>query len=198
MKTAIKKSLVLVALFLVTTVSYGNEIFDNTNNGKSVLTNLTLRNVKKGSTLSIKDMNGLILYKEKIKESGKYTKGFDLTSLPDGNYYFEMNKDVEIRVIPFKVASSVVTFDKTAETKIFKPVVFVNRKKVHISKNSLENEVLRVKIFSENSELVYSGSIVINKDTFGKIYDFSTSLKGQYTIVTTTKGRTFVEKIKIK
>ena len=197
MKTAIRKSLVLVALLVAVTVSYGNKISSNTNNGKNALKNVTFKNVKKGSILSIKDMNGLVLYRVTIEKTGEYTKGFDLTSLPDGDYYFEMNKDVEISVIPFKVASSVVTFDKTAETKTFKPVVFVNKNKVHISKISLEGEVLRVKIFSESSELVYSGSIVIKRDVFGKIYDFTTSLKGRYTIVITSKGRTFVEKIKI-
>ena len=197
MKTAIKKSLVLVAIFLATSVSYGNEITSNTNNVKDGLTNVTFKDVKKGSILFIKDMNGLVLYREIIKESGKYAKGFDLTSLPDGDYYFEMNKDVEISIIPFKVASSVGTLDKTTESNIFKPVVFVNNKKVHISKISLESEVLRVKIFSENSKLVYSGSIKIKGDVFGKTYDFSTSLKGRYTIVITSKGRTFVEKIKI-
>ena len=197
MKTAIKKSLLLVAIFLATSVSYGNEISSNRNNGKDELTNVTFEDVKRGSILSIKDMNGLVLYRETIEENGKYAKGFDLTSLPDGDYYFEMNKDVEISIIPFKVDSSVVTFDKTAETKIFKPVVFVNKKKVHISKISLESEVLRVKIFSENSKLVYSGSIKVKGDVFGKTYDFSTSLKGRYTIVITSKGRTFVEKIKI-
>ena len=177
MKTAIRKSLVLVALLVAVTVSYGNKISSNTNNGKNALKNVTFKNVKKGSILSIKDMNGLVLYRVTIEKTGEYTKGFDLTSLPDGDYYFEMNKDVEISVIPFKVASSVVTFDKTAETKTFKPVVFVNKNKVHISKISLEGEVLRVKIFSESSELVYSGSIVIKRDVFGKIYDFTTSLK---------------------
>ena len=42
MKTAIRKSLVLVALLVAVTVSYGNEISGNTNDGKSVRTNVTL------------------------------------------------------------------------------------------------------------------------------------------------------------
>ena len=117
MKTAIRKSLVLVALLVAVTVSYGNEISGNTNNGKGVRTNMTFKNVKKGSVLYIKDMNGLVLYKEAIKVNGHYSKGFDLTSLPDGDYYFEMNKEVVMNVIPFKVMSSVVTFDKAADLK---------------------------------------------------------------------------------
>ena len=199
MKTAIRKSLVLVALLVAVTVSYGNEISGNTNNGKSVRTNVTFRNVKSGSILSIKDNNGLVLYKEAIKESGNYSKGFDLTTLPDGDYYFEMNKEVVINVIPFSVKSSVVTFDKTAEKKYFKPRVHVINKKVFISKRSFDpNEEIEVRIYSENDDLAYAGKITEKKgNTLGKIYDFSTSEKGIYTIVIKTSGRRFVEYVQI-
>ena len=51
-------------------------------------TSLTIKNVKEGNLLSIVDDNGIILYKETIEKSGVYTKGFDLTALPDGNYFW--------------------------------------------------------------------------------------------------------------
>ena len=197
MKTAIRKSLVLVALLVAVTVSYGNEISGNKNDGKSVRTNVAFKNVKKGSVLSIKDTNGLVLYKEAIKENGNYSKGFDLTSLPDGDYYFEMNKDVVINVVPFKVIASVVTFDKTAESRIFKPVVFVNDKNIFVTKMSLGSETLEVEIIAESGDLVYSEIIEKIGNTLGRIYDFSTSEKGNYTIVIKTKERRFVENIQI-
>jgi len=196
MKTAIKKSLLLVVL-LATMVSYGNEISGNTNKGKNVKTSITFKEVKKGSILTIKDINGLVLYSETIKESSKYTRGFDLNSLPDGDYYFELNKDIEIIVVPFMVDATIVTFDKNASSKIFKPAIFAKNKKIYISKRSFEDEVLQIKIFSEKSKMVYSGSIVKEGDVLEKIYDFSTSLRGNYTVVITTNGKTFVEKIKI-
>ncbi len=197
MKTAIKKSLVLVALLTAVTVSYGNEISGNINKGKGITTNVSFKDVKKGSVLFIKDMDGLVLYKESIKENGKYAKGFDLTSLPNGNYYFELNKDVEIEVVPFTVVASLVTFDKTANARIFKPVVYVNNKKVHVSKMSLENEVLEIKILSESNEVLYAENIEKNGVAFGKIYDFSSSKKGTYTIIIKTKERRFVKNIQI-
>ena len=197
MKTAIRKSLVLVVLFLTTSVSYGNGISGNTNDGKGVTTNLIFINVNKGSLLLIKDNNGLILYKELIEQNGSYTKGFDLTTLPNGDYYFELNKDIEITVVPFKVFETIVTFDKNASSKIFEPVMFVNNKNIHISIISLEDDVLQVMIFSENSKLVYSGSFVIDGNVLGKTYDFPTALKGNYIIAITTKERSFIEKIKI-
>ena len=199
MKTAIRKSLVLVALLVAVTVSYGNEISGNTNNGKSVKTNVSFKNVKFGSILSIKDNNGLVLYKEAIKESGNYSKGFDLTTLPNGDYYFEMNKEIDISVIPFNVKASIVTFDKTAEKKYFKPRVHVINKKMFISKRSFDsNEEIEVRIYSEKDDLAYAGKITEKKgNTLGKIYDFSTSEKGIYTIVIKTNGRRFVENIQI-
>jgi len=197
MKTAIRKSLVLVAIILTVTVSYGNEISGNTNNGKSARTNVTFKNVKKGTVLSIKDENGLILFKESIQQNGNYSKGFDLTSLPDGDYYFELNKEVEIKVVPFKVTASVVEFNKTAEVNFFKPVVFVNGKNVHISKMAMANDAIEVQILSDNGDIVHTEKIEKEGHVLGKIYDFSTSEKGVYTIVMKTNGRWFVENIQI-
>jgi len=197
MKTAIKKSLVLVALFLATTVSYGNEISGNTNNGKSVITNLTFKNVTKGSVLLIKDNNGLTLYKELIEKNGTYTKGFDLTTLPNGDYYFELNKDVEITVVPFKVEGSVVTFDKTGEAKFFKPVVWLNNNKVSISKMVFEDEILEIEILSDSSERIILDTIKRKGNVLGKIYDFSTSEKGTYIVIVKSNGRRFVNHVQI-
>ena len=197
MKTAIKKSLVLVALLVAVSVSYGNEVSGNPNNGKNVRTNVTFKDVKRGSVLSIMDMNGLVLYKEAIKKSGNYTKGFDLTSLPNGDYYFELNKEVEIKFVPFKVVASVVTFDKAAELNIFKPVVYVRDKNISITKLALGSETLSIEIFSESGDSVYSEKIEKVGNLLGRIFDFSTSEKGNYTIVIKTKERRFVENIQI-
>ena len=197
MKTAIKKSLVLVVLFLATTVSYGNEISGNTNDGKGVTTNLTFKNVTKGSVLLIKDNNGLTLYKELIEKKGKYSKGFDLTSLPNGDYYFELNKDVEITIVPFKVDRSVVTFDKTAEVKFFKPVVWLNKNRVFISKMVFEDEILEIEILSDSNERILSEKVKRKGNILGKVYDFSTSAKGTYTVIVKTNGRRFVNHVQI-
>ena len=197
MKTAIKKSLVLVALIFATTVSYGNEISTNTNDGKGVKTSLTFNYVTKGSLLLIKDSNGLTLYKELIEKNGTYTKGFDLTSLPDGNYYFELSKDVEIRMIPFKIEKTVVTFDKVKEVIYFKPVVWLNKGRVFVSKMTFEDEILEIEILSSTDESILHDKIKRKGNTLGKIYDFSTSEKGTYTIITKSNGRRFVNHVNI-
>ena len=87
MKNLIKKSIVLVVLF-TTLLGNANEISSLRNLNDEKTTMLTLQNVKQGNQLFIKDVFGLVLYKEAIQNSGEFVKGFDLTSLPDGDYYF--------------------------------------------------------------------------------------------------------------
>ena len=97
MKNAVKhskKGILMVTMF-ATLLSFANDasLFNIKNEAKGI--SLTLFNVKQGNLLSVKDTNGIILFKEYIQESGTYTKGFDLTALPSGAYIFELDKDLE-------------------------------------------------------------------------------------------------------
>ena len=199
MKRLVKTSLVIVVMFAAM-VSYANEFPLLTKERAKFVKNITFENVKKGSLLIIKDSNEMILYKEFIEKSGTYSKGFDLTVLPNGNYYFELDKQVEIRVKPFMVKDSIVEFKKDEEYKIFKPVVYLKQDKVYISKFTFDNEVLDIKIFTADShEFVLSEKIERKGDSdyLGKIYNFSTSEKGTYSIIINSAGRRFVKNIKI-
>ncbi len=116
-----KKGFLMVTMF-ATLLSFANEAPFYTIKNNAERTSLTLNNVKQGTLLSIKDNNGIILYKELILPTGTYTKAFDLTALPNGSYIFELDKDVEIQSIPFNVLTKTVTFMKDSEKPIFKPV----------------------------------------------------------------------------
>ena len=198
MKKTIKKGIVLAMLFAT--------ILGNAKEGKSIpskemikKTSLTLNNVKEGEKLVIKDNNGLTIYKELIQESGTYYKGFDLTSLPDGNYYFELDKDVEIKTIPFKVTSKSVVFDKEEENSVFKPIIRVDGKRVLVSKLSLELNPMSIKFYeitSEGSKLVHSETIE-NTKIIERIYRLAEKSKSDFKIIIKSEGREFVEYINI-
>ena len=117
----IKKSLLVVSVF---TAALGNATeISSTIKEDLKETALTLKNVKKGDLISIKDYSGIVLYKELINFSGTYRKGFDLTALPNGDYFFEVDKDLEVKTIPFTVQSNKVVFNKEAEVITYKPYV---------------------------------------------------------------------------
>ena len=192
MKNLFKNSLVIVVLF---TALLGNANSSLTNSKDDTRTTLTFKDVKLGNVLSVKDAFGVILYKEKMKNSGNYEKGFDLTELPDGNYFFELDKGLEIKIIPFTVESNVVNFKKEAETTVFKPIVKSHSNLVYVSKLSLNKEPLEIEIYYNNSKIYFE--TIENTQTIRRIYNLNKNEKGTYKIVSKTEGRTFVDYVSL-
>lgn len=179
-----KKGILMVTMF-ATLLSFANEVSFFTIKNDAERTSLTLKNVKKGNLLSIKDNNGMILYKELIQKTGIYTKGFDLTALPDGSYIFEIDQDLEIKTIPFSVKSSIVLFNKEEEKSIFKPAIRVDSNLVYITKLALNGEPLKIDIYFSDtgySELMYSEKIE-NVKCIERTYKLTGLEAGSYKIV---------------
>ncbi|PTM11271.1 MAG: hypothetical protein DA407_01895 [Bacteroidetes bacterium] len=191
MKKVFKNSLIVIAM-LGSITSYANLIPTSPKKGIEN-TSLAFDHVKKGERLIIKSKSGTIIYKEFIKESGSYHKEFDLTSLPNGSYYFELDKDVEIQVIPFIVNDSEVTFKKDEANTIFKPIITTNENLVLLNKLSLNSEPLEVKIFfgSGDYEMILSEEI-IKENNIQRVYRLLRNVNGKYKVVCKTEGRTFV------
>ncbi|MBP0902775.1 hypothetical protein ACFSKN_07125 [Mariniflexile gromovii] len=195
-----KKGILMVTMF-ATLLSFANEVslFKIENDAEK--TSITLNNVKQGNLLSIKDNNGVVLYKELIQESGTYTNGFDLTTLPNGGYIFELDKDVEIQTIPFTVSVNTVTFNKEMEATIFKPVTRVKGDVVYVSRLSLNKAPMEIAIYRtdtnntfSNEELIYSETIE-NTENTSRIYKLTGRNHGNYKIVFTTEERVFTTEI---
>ena len=101
MKKLTKKSVLILGLFVTMFTSVYAEVNPIKENEPKV-TSIDFKKVQPGSKLSIKDARGSVLYKESIVKTGDYSKGFDLTSLPNGNYYFELDTKLEILIIYFQ------------------------------------------------------------------------------------------------
>ena len=84
-----KKQIITIALLISSLVG-----FSNTEINKKVT--VEFKNVKKGHSLTIKDENGTELYSETMLENGNLSKILDVTSLDEGNYVIEMDKDYEM------------------------------------------------------------------------------------------------------
>ena len=197
MKNLVKKSLVFVAL-VMSTLTYGKEIsFYGSSEEKMAI--ITLKSVEEGNKLTIKDVYGTTLYKETINHSGNYAKGFDLTTLPNGNYFFEVDKGLIINVIPFTVDYKKVNFNKEKENVIHKPFVRTENNSVFITKLSLGKSPLTVKIYYENSfryELIHVEEIEDIK-TLEKVFRLDENERGNYKIVIEDNGRVFTNIIKV-
>lgn len=200
MKKTIKHTLVVMAMLgVITSYANLNPTLPLIENVKTTILKLT--DVRQGQRLLIKSKNGTILYKESIKETGAYTKEFDLTSLPNGNYFFELEKDVYIQIIPFNVSFGTVVFSKENEVRVFKPIVRTQNNKVLVSKLSLKQQPMTLEIYYDNPngpgfESVYSEKIA-NTKVIERIYSLDKNKPGNYKIVTKVDGRVYTQIVTI-
>ncbi len=196
MKNLARKSIVAIGL-MMSLSTFANDSEVTLKEKENNVTNMRFENVKKGSTLSIIDEQGLVLYNESIEQNGLYSKGFDLTALPNGDYSFELNSELKIVVLPFKVNSSEVVFDKESEESIYKPVLRTKDNMVYVSRTTIDQNPLSYKIYyADNYDLVDAENFD-ELEEVRKVYDFSNSEKGNYIFVFESKGRKYSKSIKI-
>jgi len=134
-----------------------------------------------------------VLFEEHIKTDGIYKRGFNLASLPDGEYSFEIDKDLEIKTIPFVVKNNTVVYSRNDERSIFKPYVKQNNNSVYITKIAPHSEPLKIDIYANyngNLSLIYS-ELVKNTKTIEKAYRLEKN--GQYKITLSSDGRTYTK-----
>ncbi|WP_452225562.1 hypothetical protein [Lacinutrix chionoecetis] len=192
MKNPIRNSIVLVMLFTMLT-SNATEIssLKNIEDGK---TTLVLNNVKAGEELIIKDLFGVVLYRESIKDNGIYSKSFDLTELPDGNYNFELDRAVKIEIIPFKVSSKTVTFNKESEIVIYKPFVRLKDNFIYISQLSLNKKPLHITLYYNESNQIFNSiytETITDTTQIKRILKLLEDKRGAYKVILKCEGRTF-------
>lgn len=196
MKKLTKKSVLVLGLFM-SMLTYANREVEPMKEKEPTVTSMSFKKVKLGSKLSIKDRDGIVLYKESIVKTGDYSKGFDLTTLPNGDYYFELDSELEIVIIPFNVVSNQVEFKKEEKSTIFKPLVRIKDNIVFVSRVSYEESPIEFKIYyADNYDLVLSEKTE-NQAHLKKIYDFSKAKKGNYLFVFKSNGRRFTKTVKI-
>ena len=190
MKKVFKKSLLFIIMINLM-VTYAHSKVQKNESDESK-TSINFDRVKKGQKLIIKSKEGTIIYKELLDKSGTYRKEFDLTSLPNGHYYFELDKDLEIQIIPFNVQNTKVNFKKENAQSIFKPIVTTRENVVSINKLSLNLEPLEINIYynSGNNELIHTEKIK-DKNNIQRVYRLLKSENGKYKVVCTTQGRPF-------
>lgn len=151
MKNVFKKILVIVVM-CTTLLANANEISTLRNLKDQKTTMLTLLNVKKGNQLLMKDAFGKILYRQSIMNSGEFIKGFDLTSLPNGNYHFVLKGELQNKFVPFKINNQRLEYNeekefiiKTALTQSKKNQKTNSNFKAVIENSGSESRVLKFK-----------------------------------------------------
>lgn len=193
------KNKILLFHLLITVFSYSSAMTSFGNKHEIEKTIIKLDNVKQGQLLIIKDYRGAVLYNEVLEKEGTYSKVFNLSELPQGEYYFELKKDLEIKVLPFKVKHQTVEILSEKEFTLFVPIIRSKKNKIYLSRMSMNNMPLKVNIYYEgdnDEELIYSENIK-NQNIIERIYALDERLKGLYKIIVSTEGRSFSQVVNL-
>lgn len=198
MKKVFKNYLLIATVFTVL-FGYGTEKGRSENGLKTKQSYVTFKDVKKGSLLHLKDSNNQVIYKEEISKSGYYLRKFDFTFLPEGSYYFELVKDLEISTKPFSVDANSVTFYNNV-TNFFKPHVTIKDSKILISQLSLNKQPLKIKLFYENgiggTDLIYTETLS-DEVVLKTVLKLSEKKKGTYKVVMFSENYMFEETLNL-
>jgi hypothetical protein len=190
MKTIKKNSIALLLFVSVANFANTNITFDNLSRVTVAFTA-----VKKGHSLTIKDVNGISIYKESIKNSGDFSRTYDLTALEDGNYTAELSKDFEIIIKPFTVKNGTAIFIAEKERTLFMPIIRAEENIILLSKYNFIESEMDVKIYFEG-DLIHTENVKSNH-LLSRVYRLAKEQKGNYTIVVNTDGKTYEKKFTI-
>ncbi|AUS05044.1 hypothetical protein [Pseudotamlana carrageenivorans] len=156
-------------------------------------TTITLEDVKPGDLVSIKDNQGIIIFKESVETTGTYKKGFDLTELANGDYVFEIDKDLEVNTIPFKVRANEIEFDESEESTYFKPHTKKEADLLYVTKLCSNNEATIINIFNEVEQGTYKmvhSELIENTLAIKKVYKLN---KGNYKITIHSNNKEYTK-----
>jgi len=195
MKSVLKKCLVIAMMLTVLTTiasTTDNSIRFTVINSK--LIDLKFMNSDGDVVISVKDINGEVLYSENYNGTS-FSKKYNLAILPNGNYFFEIEGHTKIKLMNFEVSSNNVSFDNKIETIYYKPTVRRDEDFVYVSKiNFKENEALSIALYDEKFNVIYSEDIN-ELMSLGKVLNISKLEEGNYKLVLRMGGRIFTEEI---
>ena len=196
MKQIMKNSLILL-LVLTLNLTYGLSARNHSGKDKKI-TSITFKNVKAGSLLTLKTMAGEEMYSEVIKTSGVFTKQFDFTLLPEGDYAFELEKDFEIQIKPLTISANEVSLNSDDESVFFKPVVNIRDNKILISQLALNSKPLVIKLYytekGKYEVLLYNDTYQNNEEyIIEKVLSLSKNYRGKYRVVLSSNNQEYSE-----
>lgn len=192
------KNFLVVGLTLTTLTGFA----DAPITGPESNTLINFSDVKPGQKLYIKNNAGTIIHEETIEDSGSYSKGFDLANLPKGRYTIELDKDFEIKVLPFIVNNNSVSMLESNNYVYFKPVMRSKDNLLFVSKLTFDETPMDVKIYYDSKagnshyDLIYSETLT-NNQILERVYKLNETEKGNYKVVLTANNRTFSKIMKI-
>ena len=151
--------------------------------------------LKKDSYYLLKTKNGFQLHSETVSSQGELIKFFDLSTLNNGVYTIELNKEFKVVIKSLLVKNNNVSFIKDSEKIIFKPVIRNKENLVLISKVNFDKKPVKITLFY-NDEVIYSETLK-GELMLKRVYRLDKELRGNYTVIVYCDDESYSNEFKI-
>jgi hypothetical protein len=191
----IVRSIATVALMLVVATSAAKEptLSVSPNAAKSLV--FEMEDPSTDTVLSISDVDGVLIYSEKVGNAAPYSKKFNLMNLPNGDYELKVENALKKTVFKFDIDNSNVLIADRNEN--VKPVFKKNGQKVLLNLLNSDKKDIRITVYDSENRVLFNETVV---DTFlvEKAFNFESAYEDTYSVVVQNGEDTFYEEVVIK
>jgi len=192
MKKIIRTITAVAILFATTTMA--NELkLDTDGTSKSLSFEWDAQFVD--TSIKIEDQNGDIIYADNFTEVDKYAKRFDLSPLPQGDYFLKVENTMREVVYSIRVNQNDVSI--VDEKENLKPVYRKEDGKVYLSLLNLDKENVKVSVVDSSRRVLFTESFE-EESIVEKTFNFQDALEGDYTLVVEDGESTYYESVSVK
>jgi len=143
---------------------------------------LTLKDEANNIEIKIKDQFGQVLYREMVEKPVAYSRVFNVSPLPVGDYSLELEFPNKHQIIPLEIYNNQVALLDTEMTEYFKPTVRQDGTKVIVSMLNISKDPVRILIYDRSTNQLLTEQKFKNQLNVGKQFDFSQVGSGKYLI----------------
>ena len=147
--------------------------------------------------VELKDVDNFRLYKETNIQNDEYLKGFDMQSLPDGEYILEIENNQQIEMFALSIINGKLSINRDSRLVIHKPSINQTGNKVDVALQKLHEEPSKLAILDNTNDIIYEDTLADNGN-LTKRYDMSRLGPGSYTMRIDIAGKYFSQSIRIQ
>ncbi len=200
MKNLVRNSVSIFAMLILTVATtFANDPYLKLEKVADKTIGFKINKLSAPFNVSFKNSEGELIYEETYSSDKASSRKYDLREIVSGKYYFEIETEFTIEKYLVVVNSKTAEIVEKSVTILNKPIVIKVNDKVLVTKLNLSKDDLKISIYDDNGNGLYTETITADKSEFsiGKKFDFSKVDKGEYTFYLTTDKKTYKKTVSL-
>ncbi|PXX23284.1 hypothetical protein [Arenibacter sp. ARW7G5Y1] len=192
---AVLKLTAMAALLLSSTLAMANDpgmYLTTVKEAKRLV--LKLNKQTESTTLTLTDTGKHQIFMENIKEDEDYTKKFDLSKLEEGLYYLKMES--LIRTVEFTISVEDSEVNIIARDEVTKPFFRKNGDVLYLNYFNQKLNPVVINVVDSANRVVFTQKFE-KELVVGKVFNFSTAVKDDYTVSVSEGTNVYYETISV-